>query len=190
MGSSGVQFFIHRRPALARGYADALLGIGPFDRTSGLFFTAPWRTGKTTFAKNDLGDELRTRGAKVVYVDLWAGRGRDSTLLIADAIKSALRSLDDPAVRAARRAGLAKAGLGNWASFDLERIGAAGGPTIADANGDRSSNNVGLLSLPLGIEDLGKGCGSEHPSCTLGGGAAGLQHTGGWHSVLKRTHFK
>ncbi len=148
MEPSGARSFIHRRPALAQGYADALLGIGPFDRTSGLFLTAPRRTGKTTFAKNDLGEELRARAVEVVYVDLWADRQRDPAALIADAIRAALRALDGPAVRAARRAGLAKAGLGSWASFDLDRVGAPDGPTLTDALravAERAGSPVALI---------------------------------------------
>ncbi len=91
--------FLFRRPALARGYADALLGTGPFDRSSGLFLAAPRRTGKTPFVRTDLVDELRSRGAVVVYADLWADRQRDPAALIADALKTALRDLDSPGSR-------------------------------------------------------------------------------------------
>lgn len=124
--------FLFHRPKLAEGYADALLGRGPFDKSSGLFLAAPRRTGKTTFVKSDLLGVLRGRDVVTTYVDLWADRQRDPAVLIADALRATLRELDGPGLRAARKAGLAKLGVGNWLSFDLDRIGAPDGPTLTD----------------------------------------------------------
>lgn len=127
------QPFLFRRPRLASGYADALLGLTPFDRSSGLFLAAPRRTGKTTFVENDLLVELRGRGVVTTYADLWADRQRDPAVLIADALRGTLRGLDGSGVRAARRSGLAKLGIGSWLSFDLARIGTPEGATLTEA---------------------------------------------------------
>ncbi|HEV7881455.1 hypothetical protein, partial [Bradyrhizobium sp.] len=66
------------------------------------------------------------------YVDLWADRQRDPAALIADVLRATLRGLDSAPVRAVRRGGLAKLGISNWLSFDLDRVGTPDGPTLTD----------------------------------------------------------
>ena len=124
--------FLYRRTALAASYADALLGLTPFDRSSGLFLAAPRRTGKTTFIENDLLAELQARGVTTTYADLWADRKRDPADLIADALRRTLGALDSPGLKAVRRAGLTRAGLGTWLSFDLGKIGTPDGATLTE----------------------------------------------------------
>ena len=63
---------------------------------------------------------------------LWADRQRDPALLIADALRRTLDGLAHPGLKAAKRAGLAKAGLGTWLSFDLARIGTPEGATLTE----------------------------------------------------------
>ena len=126
------QPFLFHRARLAAGYADALLGLGPFDRSSGLFLAGPRRTGKTTFIQNDLLAELRSRDVVTIYVDLWANRQQDPAVLIGDALAATLRALESGTVKAVRKIGLSRFGVGNWVSFDLTRIGASGGATLTD----------------------------------------------------------
>ena len=127
------QPFLFHRPRLASGYTDALMGLTPFDRSSGLFLAAPRRTGKTTFMQGDLLAELRSRDVVTAYADLWADRQRDPAALIADALRDTLRGLDGPGAAALRRSGLTKLGIGNWLSFDIARIGTPEGATLTDA---------------------------------------------------------
>lgn len=124
--------FLFHRPDLAARYVDALLGIGPFDRSSGLFLAGPRRTGKTTFIQNDLLVELRKQGVICTYVDLWANRQQDPAVLIADALAATLRDLEGGSMKAIRRTGLSKLGVGNWISFDLTRIGTPEGATMTE----------------------------------------------------------
>ena len=125
--------FSFRRRDLATGIADALLGQTPFDYGSGLFLSAPRRTGKSTFLREDLVPELERRGLVTLYVDLWSDRQRDPASLIADVIKTALRTYDNAAVKAVKAAGLSKIGIGPFASFDIDRIGTPQGATLTDA---------------------------------------------------------
>ena len=78
-----IPFTFHRRK-LARDYVDGLLGVSAFDFGSGLFLTAPRRTGKTTFLREDLMPEIEGREVLSVYVDLWSDRPRDPAELIAE----------------------------------------------------------------------------------------------------------
>ena len=125
--------FSFRRRDLATGIADALLGQTPFDYGSGLFLSAPRRTGKSTFLREDLVPELERRGLVTLYVDLWSDRQRDPASLIADVIRTALRAYDNAAVKAVKAAGLSKVGIGPFASFDIDRIGTPQGATLTDA---------------------------------------------------------
>ena len=69
--------FPFRRPEVAAGMADARMGLGPSHYGSGLFLTAPRRTGKSTFMREDLVPALKDRGVLTTYVDLWEDRQRD-----------------------------------------------------------------------------------------------------------------
>ena len=125
--------FTFHRPAIAAQLADALTGQTLFDYRSGLFLAAPRRTGKTTFLRMDLVPLLKRRGLETLYVDLWSEKTSDPAELIADVIKDALRSHDNPALRAVKAVGLSKISLGPVASFDIEKIGTPNGVTLSDA---------------------------------------------------------
>lgn len=59
---------------------------------SGLFFSGPRRTGKSTFLKKDLIPALERHGALVIYVDLWAKNHMpDKAEVILDAIREKLK---------------------------------------------------------------------------------------------------
>jgi hypothetical protein len=85
---------IYHRPDLANRLADMLLGNDPLSAAgrSGLFLSAPRRTGKSTFLRNDLIPAVEKAGAVTIYVDLWADKTRDAAELIAEAIRDALAS--------------------------------------------------------------------------------------------------
>lgn len=83
---------IYHRPQLAQRLAAMLLGHDPLSAAgrSGLFLSAPRRTGKSTFLRNDLIPAVDKAGAVAIYVDLWADKTRDAGDLIAEAIRDAL----------------------------------------------------------------------------------------------------
>ena len=56
--------FSYRRAELARQYCDALEGKTILDAASGLFLSAPRRTGKSTFMREDLTPAMAARGWK------------------------------------------------------------------------------------------------------------------------------
>ena len=125
--------FMFHRPKMAAQIADAIMGATPFDYRSGLFLAAPRRTGKSTFLLHDLCPELTSRNVVTIYVDLWSNREKDPGDLLIDAVKQEMRALDNGLVKAARAIGLAKIGVGSWASLDINSIGAPHGATLADA---------------------------------------------------------
>jgi len=134
---------IYHRPELARRLAAMLLGNDPLSAAgrSGLFLTAPRRTGKSTFLRNDLMPTLAQAGAVPIYVDLWADKTRDPAELIADAIRDALAAHSSRLARGLRALqGIRKAGAkGELAGFkgefgfELETIGEPRGTTLAKA---------------------------------------------------------
>lgn len=105
--------FLFHRTTLAAGYADALLGVGPVDRTSGLFLAGRGGFGKTIYIQSDLLVELRKCGIICTYTVLLANRRQDPAVLIADALASTVRDLEIGGRKAARKNRLGKPGLGN-----------------------------------------------------------------------------
>lgn len=125
------QFAFHRRE-LAEKLVDSVIGNSPFDQTSGLFLAAPRRTGKSTFLRLDMVPELRNRKVVPIVVDLWADRNRDPDTLIVEGIKDAIRRCEAGGIKVLRQMGMTKFGVGGI-NFDLEKVGVAGGITIAEA---------------------------------------------------------
>jgi hypothetical protein len=107
-------------------------------RSGGLFLAAPRRTGKSTFVRQDLVPALEANGAQVIYVDLWADKSKDPALLLANAVRDALKNDEGALAKFARKAGLSKlnvGALGNGLSFDLSQLGLGADATLADALG-------------------------------------------------------
>jgi len=127
-----VKQFIFHRGQLAVPLVDSLAGVSPFDQTSGLFLAAPRRTGKSTFLRLDMLPEFERRGAVPIIVDLWSDVSRDPASLIVEAIKDAIHRSEAGAIKVMRKMGVTKFGTGGI-SFDLDKVGAVGGITIADA---------------------------------------------------------
>lgn len=127
------EIFTYRRTALAASYCDALEGRGILDATSGLFLAAPRRTGKSTFLREDMVPEMRSRGWETLYVDLWSDRSRDPAELIIAVVREALGRFDGPVLKAAKSVGLDRLNVMGTLSLDLAKIGQPGGATLADA---------------------------------------------------------
>jgi len=133
---------------LAESMVQSLLGETFPDLGSGLFLSAPRRTGKSTFLREDMVPVLEAKGVYPVYVDLWADKDKDPASLIADAIKRSLRSTDGVVMKAARAVGLSKAGVPGVFSSDIDRIGESAGATLTIALGElneRVGKPVALL---------------------------------------------
>jgi len=140
--------FSFRRKMLAESMVQSLLGETFPDLGSGLFLSAPRRTGKSTFLREDMVPVLEAKGVYPVYVDLWADKDKDPASLIADAIKRSLRSTDGVVMKAARAVGLSKAGVPGVFSSDIDRIGESAGATLTIALGElneRVGKPVALL---------------------------------------------
>jgi hypothetical protein len=130
---------IYRRPALAAQMSKQLLNPGVLDEglRSGLFLSGLRRTGKTTFLQNDLIPALEEAGALVIYVDLWSNTQTSPAALVLAAVRKALAELQTPAsnmLQKLQRVGGAELGaFGFTFGFKLDSVGAAGGPTLAQA---------------------------------------------------------
>ncbi len=134
---------IYHRPELAQRLADMLLGNDPLSAAgrSGLFLSAPRRTGKSTFLRNDLIPAVESTGAVAIYVDLWADKTRDAAELIAEAIRDALAAHTGRLARGLRALQRIKkagakgelAGFKGEFGFELETIGQPHGTTLAKA---------------------------------------------------------
>lgn len=140
--------FVYRRPALAGSLTRELQGEAfPISHSSGLFLSAPRRTGKSTFLREDLVPALRAAGHETVYVDFWSDRSADPAALLTAALRDALEANASRAGRMGRRVGLTKVGLGSFASFDLAKPSLGGG-TLTDALRElakRSGRRVALI---------------------------------------------
>lgn len=119
--------------------AQRLLHPGVLDEglRSGLFISGLRRTGKTTFLVTDLIPVLEAEGAVVIYVDLWSDTLASPAALVRDAIARKLAELQDPASAALRRlerlSGAEVQALGLKFGFKLDRLGAPGETTLAQA---------------------------------------------------------
>lgn len=83
---------IFHRPELARRLAADLMSDF-YD--SGMFLTAPRRTGKSTFIQHDLKPALEAgHGALVLYVDLWERRKEDPGAVVEGLVEQALTSCE------------------------------------------------------------------------------------------------
>ena len=119
------------RPDLARATAEQLLGGGIFGRPC-LFLSAARRTGKSNFLLRDLIPALISKGALVLYLDLWADKTVDPKDLISITIANALAEAQGAITRAAKAVGLSKVSI-KGVEFNLADVGHAKGATLSDA---------------------------------------------------------
>ncbi len=145
---------IFDRPDLAGQMARQLLNPGVLDEglRSGLFLSGMRRTGKTTFLQNDLIPALEAAGALVIYVDLWSDTQSSPAVLVHATIRKTLAELQTPSsavLQKLKRVGGADVGgFGFKFGFKLDNVGAAGGPTLAQALTevvDQAGTNVVLI---------------------------------------------
>jgi len=125
--------FVFRRPELARNIVDGLVGSGIQNYTSGLFLSAPRRTGKSTFLREDLIPECESRGWLAVYVDLWANKDKDPADLIAAAIASALVPFEKGIRKLAKSIGIEKLSFLRTLSWDFSKPQLPEGATLTQA---------------------------------------------------------
>jgi hypothetical protein len=130
---------IYHRPELAAKMAQQLLHPGVLDEglRSGLFLSGLRRTGKTTFLTADLIPALESEGAVVIYVDLWSDVQMPPSDLVQRAIRGTLKDLQSPASalwkKLQRVTKLELAAHGLTFKFELDRLGASDGATLAEA---------------------------------------------------------
>nr|WP_183441178.1 AAA family ATPase [Pseudoduganella violacea] len=109
-------------------------GQDPFsDAANGIFLSAPRRTGKSTFLRNELLPALESDGKLLIYVDLWSDRKRDPAALIASEICAALKHHLPALVRGARSAGVSQLTIAGWLKIDPAKVGTIEGLTLPDA---------------------------------------------------------
>lgn len=127
---------VFHRETYAAQMAEQLLNPGPLDEStrSGVFLSGIRRVGKTTFLRQDLIPALETRGALVIYVDLWADRTKSPSALVHEAVRATLAQLQTPASGLLQRLkGLNLGAAGLSFGFQLDSVGQPGGTTLAQA---------------------------------------------------------
>ena len=116
------EIFYHR-PELATRLSKLIMQISVgSSASSGVFLAAPRRTGKSTFAREDLRPALEKAGAIVLYADLWQDLTKDPGLVIVDAIREAVGRSDGFITRLAKYSGIEKVVVGGL-NFSLDEIG-------------------------------------------------------------------
>jgi len=124
---------IFRRVQLAAELADELMSNSRTGMAwSGLFLSAPRRTGKSTFLREDLQPALERRGALVLVADLWKNSDVDPGDVIVDTVRQALAAHQGVVARMARAVGLERFGIGGF-SFSIDRVGLGKGVALSDA---------------------------------------------------------
>lgn len=114
---------VYHRPELAARLAKLIMQVAVgSSASSGVFLAAPRRTGKSTFAREDLRPALEKAGAIVLYADLWQDLTKDPGLVIVEAIREAVGRNDGFITRLAKASGIEKVAVGGL-SFSLDKIG-------------------------------------------------------------------
>ena len=113
----------YHRPELATRLSKLIMQISVgSSASSGVFLAAPRRTGKSTFAREDLRPALEKAGAIVLYADLWQDLTKDPGLVIVEAIREAVGRNDGFIARLAKASGIEKVAVGGL-NFSLDKIG-------------------------------------------------------------------
>ena len=128
--------FVFKRINLAQAYCDSLEGKGIANATSGLFLAGPRRVGKSTFLIEDLIPEAQTRHRLTVYVDLWANKLADPSLLITEAVKTSIAAHKGKLSQLAKRIQLQKIHILKTVELDFSKPGLPENITLADLLND------------------------------------------------------
>ncbi|CAH0126536.1 ATP-binding protein [Pseudomonas brassicacearum] len=114
---------VYHRPVLAARLSKLIMQVAIGSAaSSGVFLAAPRRTGKSTFAREDLRPALEAAGAIVLYADLWKDLTKDPGLVIVEAVREAFGQSEGLVTRLAKSAGMEKVTVGGL-SFSLDKIG-------------------------------------------------------------------
>jgi hypothetical protein len=114
---------VYHRPELAARLAKLIMQVAVgSSASSGVFLAAPRRTGKSTFAREDLRPALEKAGAIVLYADLWQDLTKDPGLVIVETIREAVGRNDGFITRLAKASGIEKVAVGGL-NFSLDKIG-------------------------------------------------------------------
>lgn len=116
---------LFHRTELAVRMADQILGTPAASAmASGLFLSAPRRTGKSTFIREDLRPALSRRGALVLYTDLWEDRRLDPGQVMVSSVRQALSQNEKAVIRLAKAIGLKGVKVGGvGVDVDLSKLG-------------------------------------------------------------------
>lgn len=159
---------IFHRNAYADQMAQQLLRPSPLHMNvrSGVFLSGIRRVGKTTFLRQDLVPALEALGALVIYVDLWADRGKNPATLVLDAVRATLQQLQTPGSSLLQRfKGLNLGGAGFSFGFQLDSLGTTQGTTLAQAFAElvaKAQVNVVLI-----VDEVQQALGTEDGSSLL-----------------------
>lgn len=114
---------VYHRPDLAARLSKLIMQVAVgSSASSGVFLAAPRRTGKSTFAREDLRPALEAAGATVLYADLWQDLTKDPGLVIVDAVREAVGRNEGFITRLAKSSGMDKVVVGGL-NFSLDKIG-------------------------------------------------------------------
>lgn len=114
---------VYHRPVLAARLSKLIMQVAIGSAaSSGVFLAAPRRTGKSTFAREDLRPALEAAGAIVLYADLWKDLTKDPGLVIVESVREAVGQSEGFVTRLAKSAGMDKVTVGGL-SFSLDKIG-------------------------------------------------------------------
>ncbi|MFP3924156.1 ATP-binding protein [Pseudomonas sp. W5-36] len=114
---------LYHRPELATRLSKLIMQVSVgSSASSGVFLAAPRRTGKSTFAREDLRPALEKAGAIVLYADLWQDLTKDPGLVIVEAIREAVGRSDGFITRLAKASGVEKVVVGGL-NFSVDKIG-------------------------------------------------------------------
>jgi AAA ATPase domain len=142
---------LFHRETYASQMAEQLLNPGPLDEStrSGVFLSGIRRVGKTTFLRQDLIPALEARGALVIYVDLWADPAKSPSALVNEAVRQTLGQLQTPGSALLKRFKSLRLGAAGLSlGFELDKLGEAGGTTLAQAFAalvDKAKTHVVLI---------------------------------------------
>jgi hypothetical protein len=114
---------VYHRPELAKRIARLILQVAVgSSASSGVFLAAPRRTGKSTFAREDLRPALEEQGALVLYADLWKDLTKDPGQVIVNTVREAVGKNEGFITRLAKSSGMEKVAVGGL-NFSLDKIG-------------------------------------------------------------------
>lgn len=115
---------------------------------SGVFISAPRRTGKSTLIKEDMLPFFEKKGVEVIYVDLWQNRDRDPGELISEAVADHLRTREGALLQWARKGGLDRVKVGGI-EVDINKVGIGQGKSFAKALSELSDATGAMIVLVI-----------------------------------------